>query len=165
MPLSPATIPVNQKPGREIVVTLRNNAPEIRTFDIAFNVPGLEFSPEKLTVSVGASVARDVTFRVFSSGATQGVHEGQLKLSGAATLAEPVRFVVIPATGTVTWTAEGFSILENSKSRASFLANRWLEMIDKDSERNTQPDGGTIFNGGPVESLKMEDLQPARPSP
>ncbi len=78
VPLSPATIPVNQKPGREIVVTLRNNAPEIRTFDIAFNVPGLEFSPEKLTVSVGASVARDTsTFRVFSSGATQGVHEGQ----------------------------------------------------------------------------------------
>ncbi len=31
VPLSPATIPVNQKPGREIVISLRNNAPEIRT--------------------------------------------------------------------------------------------------------------------------------------
>ncbi len=30
-------------------------------------------------------------------------------------------------------------------------------MIDKDSGHvNTQPDGGTIFNGGPVESLRME---------
>ncbi len=101
VPLSPATIPVNQKPGREIVVTLRNNAPEIRTFDIAFNVPGLDFSPEKLTVSVGASVARDVTFRVFSSGATQGVHEGQSETFGRSFHArpKPVRFVVIPATG------------------------------------------------------------------
>jgi len=158
VPLSPATIPVNQKPGREIVLSLRNNAPEIRTFNLAISAPGLDFSPEKLTVSVGASVARDVTFRVFSSSAAPGIHEGEVRLSGAATLTQPVRFVVLPATGAVAWSAEGFSILENAKTRASFLANRWLELIDKDSGADSQPAGGTVFTGGPVESLRMEDL-------
>jgi hypothetical protein len=158
VPLTPATIPVNQRSGREIVVTLRNNAPEIRTFEVEFSVPGLDFSPQKLSVSVGASVARDVTFRVFSSSAVAGIHEGGIRLSGAASLTEPIRFVVLPPTGTVAWSAEGFSILESAKTRASFLANQWLEMIDKDSGGDSQPAGGTVFNGGPVESLKLEDL-------
>ena len=166
VPLSPATIPVNQKPGRELVITLRNNAPEIRTFEVAIRTPGLEFSPEKLTISVGASVARDVTFRVFSSNATPGLHEGEVKLSGAASLTEPVRFVVLPPTGAIAWSAEGFLVLESAKSRASFLSNRWLEMIDKDSGNDLQPAGGTIFEGGPVESLHIEDLQKlAAPKP
>jgi hypothetical protein len=159
VPLVPATIPVNQKSGREIVVSLRNNAPEIRTFEVALSVPGLDFSPAKLNVSVGASVARDITFRVFSSSADPGVHEGEVRLSGAATLAEPVRFVVLPPAGAVTWSSNGFSLLESAKSRASFLGDRWLEMIDKDSGADSQPAGGTVFTGGPVESLKLEDLQ------
>lgn len=159
VPLTPVTIPVNQKSGREIVVSLRNNAPEIRTFDVTIGVPGLDFSPEKLTVSVGASVARDVTFRVFSSSAAAGLYEGEVRLSGAATLVEPIRFVVLPPAGSVTWSAGGFSILENTKLRASFLADRWLEMIDKDSGADSQPAGGTVFSGGPAESLKLEDLQ------
>jgi hypothetical protein len=158
VPLVPATIPVNQRSGREIVVTLRNNAPEIRTFDVEFSVPGLDFSPKKLSVSVGASVARDVSFRVFSSSADPGVHEGGIRLSGGATLTEPVRFVVLPPTGTVAWSAEGFSILESTKTRASFLAGQWLELIDKDSGADSQPPGGTAFHGGSVESLKLEDL-------
>jgi hypothetical protein len=158
VPLMPATIPVNQRSGREIVVTLRNNAPEIRTFDMEFLVPGLDFSPKKLSVSVGASVARDVTFRVFSSSAGPGLHEGGIRLSGAVTLTEPVRFVVLPPTGTVTWSAEGFTILESTKTRASFLGGQWLEMIDKDSGADSQPAGGTAFKGGSGESLKLEDL-------
>jgi hypothetical protein len=158
VPLAPSTIPVNQRSGREIVVTLHNNAPEIRTFDVEFSVPGLEFSPNKLSVSVGASVARDVSFRIFSSSAAPGVHEGAIRLSGAAAVTEPVRFVVLPPTGTVAWSAEGFSILESTKTRASFLAGQWLELIDKDSGADSQPAGGTAFHGGPVESLKLEDL-------
>jgi len=158
VPLTPATIPVNQRSGREIVVSLRNNAPEIRTFDVTLSVPGLDFSPPKLTVSVGASVAREITFRLFSSSAAAGVYEGEARLSGAASLAEPVQFVVLPPAGSVAWSAEGFSMLETAKARASFLGDHWLEMIDKDSGSDSQPAGGTIFNGGPVESLKMEDL-------
>jgi hypothetical protein len=111
-----------------------------------------------MTVSVGASVARDITFRIFS-GATTGVHDGEVKLSGAAALTEPIRFVVLPPTGSVMWSEEGFSILEDTKSRASFLGNQWLEMIDKESGRDTQPAGGTAFNSGPIETLKLEDLK------
>ena len=103
-------------------------------------------------------MARDVSFRVFSSSSDPGLHEGGIRLSGAATLTEPVRFVVLPPMGAVAWSAEGFSILESTKTRASFLAGQWLELIDKDSGADSQPAGGTAFHGGPVESLKLEDL-------
>ena len=156
--LSPTTIPMNQKSGREIVFSLRNNAPEIRTFEVTLQVPGLDFSPAKQTVSVGASVARDVTFRVFG-GAAPGVHQGEVKVSGAAHLVEAVRFVVLPSTGAVAYSGEGFSILESTKSRASFLGNKWLEMIDKDAGHDLQPAGGTDFEGGLVEALKLTDLE------
>jgi hypothetical protein len=162
--LSPATIPVNQKQGREMVLSLRNNATEIRTFDLTISVPGLEFSPEKLTVSVGASVARDITFRVFSSAASAGIHEGEVRLSGAAALTQPVRFVVLPATGAIAWSAEGFSVLESAKSRATFLANRWLEMIDKESGTDSQPAGGSDFTGGLVDSIRPEALEKLKTS-
>ncbi len=157
-PVMPATVPVNRRSGREIVLDLRNNAPEIRTFDVTLNVPGLEFSPEKLTVSVGASVAREISFHVFSSAATPGVHEGQIKLSGAATLTQPVRFVVLPPNDAVAWSSDGFSFLESAKNRASFLGNKWLEMLDKESGNDAQPAGGTVYSGGPVEGLKLENL-------
>lgn len=159
VPLTPATIPVNQRSGREIVVSIRNNAPEIRTFNIVADVPGLAFSPESLTVSVGASVARDVTFRVFSATAAPGIHAGEVRISGVANLTEPVRFVVLPPTGAVAWSADGFEILESSKLRASFMPGRWLEMINKDSGADSQPAGGTPFNGGPVERLMLDDLE------
>jgi hypothetical protein len=164
VPLAPATIPVNQRSGRDIVLSLRNNAPEIRTFDLTLAATGLEFSPAKLTVSVGASVAREITFRVFSSKASSGVHEGTVTLSGAAVLSEPIRFVVLPPSGGVAWSAGGFSMLESVKSRASFLAGRWLEMINKESGSDMQPAGGTAFTGGRIESLKMEDLEKMFPS-
>jgi hypothetical protein len=164
VPLRPATIPVNQRSGRVLVVTLRNNAPEIRTFQIAFDVPGLEFSPAKTNIVVGASLARELTFRVFGQIQSTGLHSGEVQVSGAATMREPVRFVVLPTTGAIVWNADEFSFLESTKARASFLKDRWLEMIDKDSGRDAQPAGGTAFTGGPVESLRLEDLQKAAPS-
>jgi hypothetical protein len=163
VPLRPATIPVNQRSGRDFVVTIRNNAPEIRTFQIAFDVPGLEFSPAKMNVSVGAALARDVTFRVFGRIASTGLHTGELRVSGAATLREPVRFLALPQTGTIAWNSDEFSFLESAKARASFLPNRWLEMIDKESGKDAQPPGGTAFSGGPVTSLRLGDLQKAAP--
>ena len=140
-PLWPATVPVNQRSGRDFVVSLRNNVPEIRTFDVSFHVPGLEFSPATMHVSVGASVARELTFRVFGTIAAPGLHEGEVRLSGAATSRQPVRFVVLPATGALAWSADGFSMLESTKARASFMAGRWLEMIDKDSGSDSSAGG------------------------
>jgi hypothetical protein len=164
VPLTPPTIPVNQRSGRDIVLSLRNNAPEIRTFELTLTAPGLEFSPAKLNVSVGASVARELIFRIFSSKASPGIHEGTVTLSGAAVLSEPIRFVVLPPSGGIAWSAGAFSMLESVKSRASFLAGRWLEMINKDSGADMQPAGGTAFTGGRIESLKMEDLEKMLPS-
>lgn len=164
VPLWPATIPVNQRSGRELVVTLHNNAPEIRTFELSLHAPGLDFSPAKMNISVGASVSRDVTFRVFGSIPATGLHEGEVWLSGAVTFKQPVQFLVLPAAGALAWSANGFSILESTKTRASFLGNRWLEMIDKDSGNDAQPAGGTDFQGGPIESLKLEDLRKPAPA-
>ena len=66
LPLFPATVSVNQRTGRDLTVTIRNNAPEIRNFVLEPKAEGLEFSPAKLEVTVGVSTSRDVSFRVFA---------------------------------------------------------------------------------------------------
>jgi len=159
LPLLPAAIPVNQRAGREVTISLRNNAPEIRSFHVELKAEGLEFSPPKMDVTVGVSTARDVSFRVFATGASPGVHVGEARVTGAAEAAEGVRFVVIPPTGAVAWTADGFSFLESAKTRATFLAGRWLEFLNKDNGQNAIAAGGVPFSGGSVESLKLQDLE------
>ena len=63
--------------GREITVSVRNNAPEIRTFKLAISAEGLEFSPPSQGVTIGASAAREVSFRVFANRASPGLHSGE----------------------------------------------------------------------------------------
>jgi hypothetical protein len=159
LPLFPAAIPVNQRSGREVSISLRNNAPEIRTFHVELKAEGLEFSPAKIDVTVGVSTARDVSFRVFAAGASPGVHAGEARVTGAAMGTESVRFVVIPQTGSVAWSADGFSFLESARTRATFMTGRWLELLNKDNDQNAIAAGGVPFNGGPVESLKLADLE------
>ncbi len=148
--LWPATIPVNQKAGREVTVTIQNNAPEIRTFQLELSAEGLEFSPKLANVTVGVSARRPVTFRVFSSNAKPGLHEGTARLSGAAAESEPVRFLILPQTAAVAWSAEGFHFLENLRQRASFLPGRWLEFIGKENGRDALLPGGIAFTPGPL---------------
>ena len=152
LPLFPATVPVNQKAGREITVTLRNNAAEIRNFVLEPKAEGLDFSPAKLEVTVGASAARDVSFRVFASQAAAGIHTGTVTVSGAAHWEEPVQFAVIPQTGAVAYAASGFWFIESGKTRASFMAGRWLEFVNKDNGQNLLPAGGQAFTPGPIET-------------
>lgn len=148
--LYPATIPVNQKAGREVTVAIHNNAPEIRTFQLELTAEGLEFSPKVANVTVGVSARRPVTFRVFSTNAIPGVHEGLAHLSGAATESEAVRFLILPQTATVAWSADGFHFLENLRQRASFLPGRWLEFIGKENGRDALPPSGVAFTPGPI---------------
>jgi hypothetical protein len=159
LPLFPATIPVNQRAGRDLTISIRNNAPEIRSFHVELKAEGLEFSPAKLDVTVGDSAARDVSFRAFATGAAPGLHAGEVHVTGAAQAVEDVRFVVIPQSGQVAWTADGFSFVESAKTRASFIAGRWLEFLGKDNGQNALPAGGVTFSGGPVETLKLQDLE------
>jgi hypothetical protein len=150
LPLFPATVPVNQRTGRDITVTVRNNAPEIRNFHLEIKAEGLEFLPATMDVAVGASVARDVSFRVFAKEASPGLHTGTVTLSGAAAAREPVQFMVIPQNGAVAFSVNGFSLIESAKSRASFMPGHWLELVDKDNNRNLLASGGIAFTPGPI---------------
>jgi hypothetical protein len=149
-PLYPAIIPVNARAGREIAVSIRNNAPEIRNFKLTMTADGLEFSPASIDVAVGASTARDVSFRVFASHATPGLHSGKVKLSGAVSVAEPFRIAVIPSTGEVAWSSDGFFFLESASRRASFLPGSWLEYIAKEQGEDRLAAPVTPFSPGPV---------------
>ena len=163
LPLSPATVPVNQRAGREITVSVRNNAPEIRNFHFEIAAVGLDFSPQKVDVSVGASSARDLTFRVFAQGAAAGVHAGTATLSGAASVTEPVQFVVIPQGGSASYSAGDFSLLESARYRAAFLPGRWLELMDKDNDQNLLPESGVPATTEQRNISRPEDLLPLAP--
>jgi hypothetical protein len=173
LPLFPATLPVNQRAGRDITVSLRNNAPEIRNFQIEPRAEGLEFLPPRMNVAVGASVSRDVSFRVIASEASPGLHAGTVAVSGATAITEPVQFVVIPANGAVAYSMNNFAVIENAKTRASFIPGRWVEFIGKDNNQNLLASGGVAFTPGPItagsdsltfgtgqqRTLKLSDLE------
>jgi hypothetical protein len=176
LPLFPATLWVNQRTGREFTVTVRNNAPEIRTFMLEPKVEGLDFSPAKLDVTVGVSTARDVTFRVFTNQASPGLHTGAVMVTGAASANEPVQFAVIPQSGSVAFSTSGFSFIESVKTRASFMPGRWLEFLNKDNNQNLLANTGVPFTSGPIEArgdalvfeektVRLEDLEQLAPKP
>jgi len=148
--LHPATIGVNGRTGGEITMSVRNNAPEIRSFKLAISAEGLDFSPASQSVTIGASAARDVSFRVFASKTSPGLHSGEVKLSGAAEAAEPLRVLVIPPGGEMAWTADGFYFLESAALRASFLPGAWLEYLAKERGEERLPAPVTPFSPGPI---------------
>jgi hypothetical protein len=133
-------------------LTLRNNAPEIRTFHLEIKADGLEFLPAEMDVVVGASVARDVSFRVFAGDASPGLHSGSAILSGAAAATEPFQILVIPQNGAVSFSMNGFSFIESAKSRATFMPGRWLEFINKENNQNLLAGGAMPFTPGPIEA-------------
>jgi hypothetical protein len=172
LPLFPATVAVNQRAGRDLTISLRNNAPEIRNFQVELKGDGIEFSPEKLQVTVGASVARDISFRVFARDAAPGLHSGSINVSGAASSTEPVQFAVFPEGGAVAFSTAGFSLIESAKFRASFMPGRWLELVNKENNQNLLVSTGMPFKPGLIEArgdalvfqdgqqvMKLEDLR------
>ncbi len=178
LPLFPATVAINQRAGRDLTITLRNNAPEIRNFQVELKGEGLEFSPEKLQVTVGASVSRDISFRVFARDAAPGLHSGSVNVSGPAASTEPVQFAVFPEGGAVAFSTGGFSLIESAKFRASFMPGRWLELVNKENNENLLASTGMPFKPGPIQIrgdalafqdgqqvLKLEDLQQLAPKP
>ncbi|MDQ2899672.1 MAG: hypothetical protein M3Y07_07705 [Acidobacteriota bacterium] len=151
LPLMPALIPVGQKAGREIGVVIRNNFPEIRNYTLRIEGPDLEFSPTKLEVSVGASMERNVSIRVFAENAGPGIHPARIMLSGPASVELPARFLVIPRGETVVYSADFDQdghpehVLETQKVRAVFSSpegGRWMEFVWKDSGLNVLPEAG-----------------------
>ena len=136
LPLFPSVVSINARSGRDITIGIRNNAPEIRTFELKLAANQLEFSPSSIQVTVGASAVRDVKIRVFPGEAPSGAHEGTAVLSGAAYWKEPIRFVIVPNSKVTAWSSGDFQFVESIKLRATFLGERWLEFLDKDKNEN-----------------------------
>ena len=163
LPLFPPAIPVNQRSGREVALSLQNNSSEIRNFQIQPSANGFEFSPVRMDVVVGASATREVIFRVFPGTASPGLHAGEVRLSGAAAVVEPFQLLLIPPAGSVAWSSGPFSFVESARQRASFLPSRWLEFLNKDNGQDPIASGGIPFTRGPVESLRLQDLESLLP--
>ncbi len=150
--LDPALVPVDQKAGRDLNVTVRNNAPEIRTFTVEASAEGVEFAKPKIEVVVAASSEREVSFHAFADRAAPGLHTARFKVSGAANLETDLRILVIPRDDTFRYTEGPFTIFESQRARAIFTADRWLEFVWKDDERNVIPEGGLALESAhPVE--------------
>jgi hypothetical protein len=145
LPLFPATIAVNRRQGRDVVLSLRNNAPGIRTFRVELHAQGVEFAPAVRELSIGQSASRDFSFRAFADGTQAGVYPGEVKVSGDAMLTEAVRFLVVD-NSEIRLTSGPFEILESARQRAVFMPGRWLEFLNKDSGKDALPAGGVTFD-------------------
>jgi hypothetical protein len=148
---SPPLIPVDAPAGRSIDIQIRNNAPEIRSFTLQSSCEGVELSPSKTDVSIGPSMEREVSIRLFATDAQPGLHKCMFSLDGGAHLDTPSHVVVIPRDKPVDYSLDLDSdgqpehIVENQRLRAVFSqpdGGRWLEFVAKDANRNVLPDSG-----------------------
>ncbi|MGA2132569.1 MAG: beta-galactosidase [Bryobacteraceae bacterium] len=161
--VEPAIIPIDAPSGRTVDVTVRNNAPEIRSYTIAPSGDGFQFLPPKSDISFAAAMDRVPQFRVFPENAGAGLHDWNLQFSGDTKLDVAARFLVIPRGRTVAWSADLDGdgspewVLENQKVRAVFSAQdggRWLEFVWKNAAPyglNVLPENGSLAGAGPVE--------------
>jgi hypothetical protein len=161
LPMYPALVSMDQRAGRDINVTVRNNFPEIKNFTLQLSGDGLEFSPARSEISIAASSERDVTVRVFAEEGASGLREATAKLTGAGNFDLSILFTVIPRGETVSYSAGGVHILESAKARAVFADEReqkWMEFTWKDSERNVLPDTG-IDLGPAARKITLKDAE------
>jgi hypothetical protein len=163
----PPLVTVETPTGRNIAVQLRNNAPEIRTFQVEMKGDGLEFSPEKAEISIGASMEREVSIRVFGGHAGAGVHDAVIRVTGAATEQKAVRFVVMQRGGSVSYSADLLDaggeqrVWENSRVRAVFSkadGGRWLEFYWKPSGKSLLPADGVLIERPVKVELRGDEL-------
>jgi hypothetical protein len=169
----PPLIPVDQPAGRSLDVVIRNNSPEIRSFTLEASGEGVEFSPARTEISIGGSMEREVTLRVFTNQAEPGLHHAKFRLHGAADVDTPVVVVVIPRDRSVNYSydldADGQPeyVLENQHLRAVFSKSdggRWMEFVWKDSNRNVLPENGVEVGKAAIE-LRATELILERSSP
>jgi hypothetical protein len=183
LPSQPPLIAVEGPAGRSIDVVVRNNSPEIRSFTLEAAGEGLDFSPAKTEISIGGSMERSVSLRVFPGAASPGLHAVTFRLTGAAKLDTPAQIVVIPRDKTVTYSydldgsGQPQYVLENQHLRAVFSrpdGGRWIEFMWKDSNRNLLPENGIEVGQSSIDlrpaelrfqrvgGLPVEGLQPGK---
>jgi hypothetical protein len=133
----------------------------------------VEFTPPKTEISIGASMERDVTLRVFINRAGPGLHKCKFRLRGAADVDAAAVVVVIPRDQTVAYSydlaADGQPeyVFENQHLRAVVSrpdGGRWLEFVWKDSNRNVLPENGVEIGKAAIE-LRATELSLERASP
>jgi hypothetical protein len=148
----PSLVPMDQRAGRNISLTVRNNFPEIKTYVLELSGDGLEFSPAKTEVTIAASSERDVSVRIFPKREDgSGPLTAVARLSGAAAFELPVRLAIIPRGQTISYAIENGFIMESARARAIFADNSKQQLMEftwKDSERNVLPEGGINFGSG-----------------
>ena len=157
LPVAPPLVAVDQRAGRSISVTIRNNFPEIKNYVLELSGEGVEFIPARTEIAIAGASERDVSVRVFADKAPPGPHEAKLRLNGAAVVETDAKFVVVPRGTAVAYTADLDGdgnpeyVLETQRARAVFTseaAERWLEFVWKDSERNVLPEAGVALGLG-----------------
>jgi hypothetical protein len=151
---------VDPKAGGNIEISIRNNSTQIQTYRLEASGEGLDFLPPKTDVSIAPTDERRVELRVFGAEGLSGLREWTLKASNGATLAMPMRILLLPRGQTVIWSADLDAdgtpewILESPKVRAVFSAQdggRWMDFTWKDTNTNFLPEGGLFAQTGPVE--------------
>lgn len=166
IPADPPTAVVEPRAGTSVDIIIRNNAPEIQTYQMELAGDGLEFMPARMEVSVGAMTERTVSVRIFGEADAAGLRDWTLRLKGAATLEQPMRALLLPRNGTVAWSADLDGdgqpewILESRTMRAVFSSQdggRWLEFTWKNAGENFVPEQGTMAGTGPAEVRATAD--------
>ena len=153
--------------GGNLEIAIRNNSSQIQTYHLEPAGQGMEFLPARTDLSIGPTDERRVEFRVFPAEGTAGVRDWILKAAGGASLAVPMRVVLVPRTAAAVWTADLDGdgapewILESAKVRAVFSTQdggRWMEFTWKDTGTNFLPETGIFAQAGPVEVRQNGDV-------
>jgi hypothetical protein len=155
-----------ERGGGETEIVIRNNTLQIQTYTVEFSGAGLDFSPARREISVGALDERPVAVRIAPREGTAGVCDWRVRLSGGAEIETPMRAAITPRDGAAVWSADldgdGFPewALESRKVRAVFSAQdggRWIEFTAKASGVNFLPESGAFAAPGPVEVRAVGD--------
>jgi hypothetical protein len=158
--VEPAIVPADARSGRNLEIVIRNNSPGIETYRVEAAGAGLSFSPVRTEVTVGATMERTVSLRVFPDASGPALREAKVRISGAATFELPVRVLLVPRGRTAAWTADLDGdgspewILESHRARAVFSSadgGRWMEFTWKDAGTDVLPETGVWAAAGPVE--------------
>jgi len=158
--VEPPTAPVETKGGTNLEIVIRNNSPQIQTYQLEAKGEGLEFLPAKTEISIGALDERPVSLRAFGIDGATGLWGWRLHVTGGAEVEMPMGVVLLPRAGTVAWTADLDGdgspewVLESPKVRAVFSSRdggRWMELTWKDTDMNFLPAEGAFAQTGPVE--------------
>ncbi len=155
----PGIAPVDAK-GGDVEITIRNNTLQIQTYAVEFSGAGLEFSPARKEISVGALDERRIPVHMAPRAGCQVICDWRVRLTGGAESETAMRAVVVPGDSATVWSADLDGdgapewILESRKVRAVFSAQdggRWIELTAKSSGENFLPEAGAFIAPGPVE--------------